>query len=134
MPLAQRLDPMAQWNEVCLHLVDDRIMRVANLAVFGKDAVTDVISQRYIPSPPDFALSGEIIVNVQQALHAPQRPGWSAGHELALYVAHGLDHLHGSDDATPAQRKRMHQRERRWLQSIAHNNPFSLAQLIRLPE
>ncbi len=118
LPLAQPLDPAAQWNEICLHLVDDRIMRVANKAVFEQDAVTDVISQRYVPSPPDYQLTGEIIVNLQQACKAPNRPGWSPSRELALYIAHGIDHLHGADDATPKERQRMRRRELRWIHTL----------------
>ncbi len=95
-------------------------MQDANQAVFGINAPTDVISQRYLPVPPSNALCGEIILNVEQALRvAPQRAGWSPGHELALYLAHGIDHLHGADDATPPLRRTMRRRELRWLKRLA---------------
>ena len=42
------------------------------------------------------------------------RPGGPA-RELALYLAHGLDHLAGADDDVPARRRAMRRRETAWL-------------------
>jgi ssRNA-specific RNase YbeY (16S rRNA maturation enzyme) len=78
--------------------------------VFGRPRPTDVISQAYRPAPGAAAWTGDILVNVQRA--AQMR---SPDAELALYVAHGCDHLCGGRDGTPAARARMLRRERAWL-------------------
>lgn len=97
-------------------------MRGANRLVFGKSESTDVISLRYDPLPGfDSSGSGEVLVNVDLALvegcRRRARANWSAAHELALYVAHGVDHLTGASDATPAGRRRMRARELNWVRS-----------------
>ncbi|MBQ3810327.1 MAG: hypothetical protein II839_05855, partial [Kiritimatiellae bacterium] len=43
---------------------------------------------------------------------------WNADAELALYLAHGFDHLAGSDDATAAGYRAMRRRELRWLAAL----------------
>ena len=50
--------------------------------------------------PGDEAFSGDIIINLEQAVEEGfKRQG--AEYELALYLAHGIDHLSGATDDTP---------------------------------
>ena len=49
----------------------------------------------------------------------PRNEVLTADRELALYLAHGCDHLTGADDATPAGRARMRRRELGWLRELA---------------
>lgn len=108
------------WQEVTIHLLDDVGIAPVNDAIMAHAGATDVITQRYEPCPgePD-GLIGELFVNVQRADHdAPRRAGWSADRELALYLAHGFDHLTGADDATAAERARMRRRELGWLKRL----------------
>ena len=100
-------------------LTDDALMTEVNRETFGKDAVTDVITRRFdaVPSDPD-GPTAEIFVNVAEARRRG-RSRRATCSELALYLAHGCDHLGGADDATPAQRRSMRRRERRWLASPA---------------
>ncbi len=97
-------------------LVDDGASREINRAHLGHDYATDVISFSFDPIPGDTECGscGEIVVNVEQAERLGHRYGGFA-RELALYIAHGCDHLSGEDDKTPAQRQRMRRRELRWL-------------------
>jgi len=106
---SSRSGPRA-WDEVAVVLLDDAATARANARVFGRDRPTDVITQAYRPPPGRAAWTGEILVNAERAAAFP-RP--SA--ELALYVAHGCDHLCGGRDGSPAARARMLRRERRWL-------------------
>jgi len=47
-----------------------------------------------------------------------KRPrNWSTAHELALYLAHGIDHLTGATDDSPLARRRMRTREMNWVRS-----------------
>ena len=105
------------WQEVTVHLLDDAGIAPVNQAVMNHDGPTDVITQRYTPIPGEpGGLIGELFINVERAHQAaPRRAGWSADRELALYLAHGCDHLAGADDAMPRERARMRRRELAWL-------------------
>ena len=108
------------WREVAVILTDDAGMAPLNLRIMRHQGTTDVISQRYEPLPGEPAgLRGELLVNVERAWQvAARRRGWPASRELALYIAHGCDHLNDAEDATPAGRQRMRRRELRWLARI----------------
>ncbi len=110
-------DPETVWQEVTLLLTDDTGITQYNREFFGKDRATDVISFRSEPIPGEKGVSGDLIVNVECALHeGPQHDGISA--ELALYIAHGFNHLSGADDNTPAKRAAMRRTELRWLNEL----------------
>lgn len=100
-------------------LTDDAGIVRANGAVFRRDYVTDVISLAYPPLPGEQGGAGELIINVELAAREGARRAGGPGHELALYLAHGCDHLAGADDATPRQRAAMRRRELRWLRAAS---------------
>lgn len=133
--LSKRVRPagMAPWESVTLLFVADRGSAEAHRAVFDDPAPTDVITLSYEPEPGvTDGLSGELIVNVERAFQegsrrASRRPGrWSPDHELALYLAHGVDHLTGADDHEDADFRRMRSRELRWVASAARSIGLSL--------
>ena len=101
-------------------ITDDAGIEPFNRAIMKHAGTTDVITQRYESLPGEPAgLLGEVIVNVERAWQVGDaRRGWSASHELALYLAHGCDHLNDEDDTTPAGRQRMRRRELRWLRRL----------------
>ena len=112
------------WAALCVILVGDRESREAHQVVFADPAPTDVITLSYAPMPGsgETGLSGELIINAQRAVAEGRRRAgdrrcrvWDPDHELALYLAHGIDHLTGADDHDPADRRRMRARELRWL-------------------
>jgi rRNA maturation RNase YbeY len=111
----------APWREVTVHLLDDAGIAPVNRAIMGHDGATDVITQRYEPIPGEPAgLVGELFVNVECVCRAaPRRAGWTPARELALYLAHGCDHLSGADDHTPDGRARMRRRELAWLRRFS---------------
>ncbi|TAN38842.1 MAG: rRNA maturation RNase YbeY [Verrucomicrobia bacterium] len=117
-PPTKQLSNM-RWQEVGILLTDDAGIVMANEAVFGRDYVTDVISLTYLPQPGEVGLSGELIINVELAVREGARRAGGPDRELALYLAHGCDHLAGADDATPRQRAAMRRRELRWLRLAA---------------
>ncbi|OGV47051.1 MAG: rRNA maturation RNase YbeY [Lentisphaerae bacterium GWF2_57_35] len=95
-------------------LTDNEGIRAYNLACFGKDRPTDVITQAYAAVPGGNDFHGELIVNAERALEEGlQRQ--SIDQELALYIAHGCDHLDGASDHTPPLRSQMRRREMAWL-------------------
>ena len=116
--LAARTAP-AHWGEISIMLVDDEGITQTNREYFGKNRPTDVISFRYEPVPGEAAeFSGDLLVNVDRAVSE----GTARGHidrELALYIAHGFDHLSGAEDDTPEQQKKMRATETAWLRKAA---------------
>lgn len=97
-------------------LTDNAGITDANTRVFNRAATTDVISLFYTPIPGAPLPEAEIILNAQRAADPTVRPrSWTVSDELALYLAHGIDHLTGADDHTPQLRQSMRKRELRWL-------------------
>lgn len=109
-----RLEPL---GELAVIFTDDRGITRVNARCFGNEEPTDVISQPYAshPGAPPGA-GGEVIVNVERAL-AVGGSGKRGEQELALYLAHGLHHLAGARDRTPAQRRAMLRQEQAWLRA-----------------
>ena len=105
------------FRAVSVILQNDAFSAEVHAAVNGVAGPTDVVTQRYDALPGEApGVYGELYVNVDQAFRAaPKRPGWSPRREILLYVAHGMDHLSGADDHSPADFLRMRRRELRWL-------------------
>lgn len=103
------------WEEVCIVLVDDDGITQPNREYFGKNRPTDVISFRYDPVPGEGkGLGGDLIINIDRAMQEGTARG-KPDYELALYIAHGIDHLTGAEDDTPEKRKAMRATETAWL-------------------
>ncbi len=117
MERVRRLDRNRDWKEISVVLTDTAGIKPVNRKYLVSREATDVISFRYDPMPGDNGLYGaEIIVNAEQAAEeGKRRRGWDASRELALYLAHGCDHLTGESDSDSAGRARMRRRELRWL-------------------
>jgi rRNA maturation RNase YbeY len=116
MNRAHTLDSETDWGEIVVILTDDDQIASIKDQVFSRSEVTDVIALRYAPIPGiEHCTTAEIFINVDLATHCTRRRGWSPSRELALYLAHGCDHLTGGLDDTEAQRRTMRRRELRWL-------------------
>lgn len=112
--LAEKTAPDA-WSEVAVILVDDEGITHTNREYFGKNRATDVISFRYDPVPGENSrFSGDLLINVDRAVLEGSARG-DSDYELALYIAHGFDHLTGADDNTDANRRKMRATETAWL-------------------
>jgi probable rRNA maturation factor len=79
-------------SEVSVLIVSDRRMASLHHRFMSATGPTDVITFQH----------GEIFVSAEMAAHNARRFGTSRGHELRLYIVHGLLHLHGFDDRTQA--------------------------------
>lgn len=103
---------MDPWGEISVVLTDDNGIEAINRRCLDHAGSTDVISFSFSPLPGfDESRSGEILVNVQQAHRADRRSRWGPEDELALYIAHGLNHLAGGNDDLPEGRQRMRRQE-----------------------
>ena len=105
------------WSEVTVVLVDDDSITQTNREYFGKNRPTDVISFRYDSIPGEAeSWSGDLVINVDRAVSEGTARG-KLDHELALYIAHGFDHLSGAEDDTPEKQKKMRATETAWLRT-----------------
>jgi rRNA maturation RNase YbeY len=114
MERARRRNPRRKWAQVTVVLMDDAAMIEANRRCLGHAGSTDVITLAYRPVCAGGGWRGDILINLRRALDIGPRWG-GADRELALYLAHGCDHLSGADDRRPAGRARMRRREQHWL-------------------
>lgn len=120
--LANRILPNAEsWSEITVLFTDHDGIIPVNRSCFSKNGTTDVISLAYAPGPetPD-RYAGEIVVNVEKALEVGPAHGGCAD-ELALYLAHGIHHLAGASDRTPALRAKMLRQEHGWVGEATQN-------------
>lgn len=115
---AADLAPQRRIAELSIALVDDDGIAPVNEAFLGHRGATDVISFTYARTPTA-GRSAELIVNVQRAVEEARRRRIEPARELALYLAHGCQHLAGRDDGTPARRAAMRRVEERWLRAAA---------------
>ena len=122
-----RRDPHGPWQELSVVFTDDVQMTELHERLMGDPTSTDVMAVRYDSAPfPGATEAGELMVNIDRALQAWPGHGQShdAHRELALYLAHGMDHLSGADDSTEPGRRSMRQRELRWLREAETQGAF----------
>jgi probable rRNA maturation factor len=100
--------------EISLAFVDNATIHRLNKQYLDHDEPTDVLSFPYSAANAK-KLEGELVVGVQVALEQSAERGHDVQAELALYVIHGLLHLCGYGDKSPADEKAMRERERHYL-------------------
>jgi probable rRNA maturation factor len=90
-------------------LVNDAAMAKLNAKYHDTPGATDILSFDYGDE------QGELIISVEHAVAQAKRYRTTPARELILYVVHGILHLHGYNDLTPPQCRRMRAAERRLL-------------------
>ncbi|MCR4315179.1 MAG: rRNA maturation RNase YbeY [Planctomycetes bacterium] len=105
-------------GQLSVSIVTAMAIREVHREFMNDDTVTDVIAFDYIETAEDDAIDGELIVCSEVARAESSRRGIPFRRELLRYVVHGLLHLRGYDDHTPAGRKRMRDKERRVLKKL----------------
>jgi probable rRNA maturation factor len=85
-------------EEVEITLLDDAVLTSVHGDFLDDPTPTDVITFHH----------GEILVSVETATREAAVRGGPVVREIALYIIHGLLHLHGHTDAEPAARAAMH--------------------------
>jgi probable rRNA maturation factor len=101
-------------------LVDARASAALHLQHFADADATDVMTfpdGSQIPGQARIHL-GDLAVCIDVAREQARRRGRAISSELTLYILHGLLHLLGYDDTTPAQGRRMWQAQRDLLAGI----------------
>ncbi len=103
----------ATAGEATLALVDDARMGGLHLQYKGVPGPTDVLA--FDLRDPPRKSTDPVAVDLVLCVDEARRQATARGHdwrlELLLYALHGLLHVRGHDDLTPAQARLMHRRE-----------------------
>jgi probable rRNA maturation factor len=92
-------------REVFVWLIGDRRMSRLHRQFLGQTRPTDVLTFQH----------GEIFISAETAKQHARVFANSIMRELQLYIVHGLLHLHGFDDRTPAGARKMKRMQERIL-------------------
>jgi probable rRNA maturation factor len=110
---------------ISIGIVGDAEISRLNRQFLNQEGTTDSLSfdlsDGLEPEPKIF----DLIVNAELAAREAARRGHEAEAELALYVAHGLLHQFGFDDATPQQARRMHRTEDEILLHLGYGSVYN---------
>jgi probable rRNA maturation factor len=88
---------LRKLGNVFVCLISDRRMSRLHREFLGQVGPTDVLTFQH----------GEICISVETARRHARVFGNSLVRELQLYIVHSLLHLHGFDDRTPADARKM---------------------------
>ncbi len=100
-------------------LVNDITIARLNAQYHATSGPTDVLSFDYGEG------QHELIISVECAVRQAKRFRTTPARELLLYVVHGILHLHGHDDQTPNERRRMRAAERRLMSRLGQDFEFN---------
>ena len=105
--------------ELCVHLVGASEMARVNEAFLQHEGSTDVITFDHSESARPHALHGELFICLDDAVKQAKEFNTTWQSELTRYLIHGLLHLRGHDDQTPADRRVMKKEENRLLRETS---------------
>jgi len=130
----------ACFEEISINFLGAGAVRSLNRKFTGRDEVTDVLAFEIAPDRPPGARNArrrlsaagfraspagfpaarlaDVVVCVDRAVEQAGDYGVGLDDELARLTIHGLLHLCGLDDSTPAQRTRMRRREDFYLKRL----------------
>jgi len=98
---------LRKLSEVFVWLISDRRTALLHRRFLAQSGPTDVMTFQH----------GEIFISVDTARRHARAFGNSLLRELKLYIVHGLLHLHGFDDRTPAEVRKMKKAQEKILRS-----------------
>src|SRR5215468_3330432 len=103
----QKRTDLRNLREVSVSLISDRRMALLHRQFLGQSGPTDVMTFQH----------GEIFISVETARRHARAFGNSLIRELKLYIVHALLHLHGFEDQTPAEARKMKTAQEKILRS-----------------
>ena len=104
--------------EINICFASDPLIRKINKKYLKKDFSTDVLAFDLTAPDKKSGLCADILVSVDTALRNAKTFKTTPAYELSLYSIHGLLHLLGYDDHSPADSKKMRAAEARLLLSL----------------
>jgi probable rRNA maturation factor len=96
-------------TQIHILIVGNRRMSSLHRQFLGKLGPTDVLTFGH----------GEIFIDAAVARDQARQFGTSLGHELRLYIVHGLLHLHGFDDQNKMSARKMATTQKKILSSLS---------------
>jgi probable rRNA maturation factor len=100
---------LSKLRNIFVWLISDRRMSRLHRQFLSQRGPTDVLTFQH----------GEIFVSAETAKRHAHLFGNPLVRELQLYIVHGLLHLHGFDDRTPAEARKMKNTQDRILRSAS---------------
>ncbi|MHC4605863.1 MAG: rRNA maturation RNase YbeY [Planctomycetota bacterium] len=104
-------------HPLSLVFVTDRRIHALNRAFLRHDRPTDVIAFAF-DDPAPGGVRGEVVVSAERAAREARDRGIPVREEVLRYVAHGVLHVLGYDDRTPAKKKKMWARQEKYLRRV----------------
>jgi probable rRNA maturation factor len=104
----QRRTNLNELRELFVCLISDRRMASLHREFVHKSGPTDVITFQH----------GEIFISVETAKRHARSFETSLTHELRLYLVHGVLHLHGFDDHTETEARKMERTQEGILKAV----------------
>jgi probable rRNA maturation factor len=108
--------------DIAIHLISPRRMASINQKHLHHEGPTDVITFDY-RSPHQETLQGELLICPAVARAHARAHRTSLDSEIARYIIHGILHLQGYDDRSPAARRAMKREEDRRLKALLSDPP-----------
>jgi probable rRNA maturation factor len=100
-------------RSLSLAFVDNERIRDVNRRFLKHDFATDVLS--FLLEDGIDRVFGELVISTEFAAGEAKKRRISVEQELLRYVAHGILHLLGYDDVTPAKKRAMWRRQEAYL-------------------
>jgi probable rRNA maturation factor len=125
------LDPPLM--ELSIALVADAQMCELHERYLKVTGPTDVLTFEVDENDEDHITSGEVVICVDEANRQALQRGSTTREELLLYALHGMLHLCGFDDRTPAGYRKMHRKEDEILTQLGVGPVFAAKPRRRLP-
>jgi probable rRNA maturation factor len=101
----QEQTDLRKLGEISVWLISDRRMSQLHQQFLGQTGPTDILTFQH----------GEIFISVETAKQHARVFASSLMRELQLYIVHGLLHLHGFDDRTTVETRKMKRMQQRIL-------------------
>jgi probable rRNA maturation factor len=95
--------------------VNNQLIRRFNTKFLKINTPTDVLAFNSGNSKIKKAVAADIMISTDAALKQARSFKTTPDYELSLYVAHGLLHILGYNDQTPAQIKLMRKKENQYV-------------------
>ena len=102
---------LSKLPRIFVWLISDRRMSQLHRQFLGQTGPTDVLTFQH----------GEIFISVETAKRHAHIFGNSLMRELQLYIVHGLLHLHGFGDRTPAEARKMRRTQEKILRDCSRD-------------